>query len=97
MDAYIRKMYNGFYYIIEGRPEDKENSRLIDMPCNTRLQAMRYAKRDGYNVIINNRMPKESEKKSILESLTAAKQRIALQSIEPRRSVAKSRHTLLDI
>lgn len=90
MDAYIRKLYNGFYYIVEGRPEDKHSSRVVDMPYNTRRQAMRYAKRDGYNVVIQGKSPQENEKKSLLDSLATAKQRVEAQKSSMQQTAAKS-------
>jgi hypothetical protein len=90
MDAHIRKLYNGRFYVIAGHPSDKltEDSIILG-DYNTRRQALRYAKKDGHEIIIRNRSP--VLKKSLLDNLDAAKQKVADQKAAPRQSVAKSR------
>jgi hypothetical protein len=55
MQAYVRKLYRGNYYIVEGNPDDPNNFKVIDRPYGTRRQALRYAKKDGYDIVIRNR------------------------------------------
>jgi hypothetical protein len=57
MEAYIRKLCNGHYYVISGRPEDHENNKLVE-GCNTRRQAIRHANKKGYDLVIKSRSPK---------------------------------------
>jgi len=96
MDAHIRKMYNGRFYVIAGHPNDKltEDSIVLG-DYNTRRQALRYAKRDGHEIIIRNRSP--VVKKSLLDNLTAAKQKVAEQKAVPRQTMAKSKPSGLEL
>jgi len=57
MEAYIRKLHNGRYYIISGRPENHEGNTVVE-DCNTRRQAVRYANKLGYDLVIRSRAPK---------------------------------------
>jgi len=57
MEAYIRKLHNEHYYVISGRPENHEKNKVIEN-CNTRRQAIRYANKLGYDLVIRSRTPK---------------------------------------
>ena len=48
MPAYIRKFCNGYFYIVEGMPENHRNNMLLDMPYLTRRQAERNLMKNGY-------------------------------------------------
>ena len=58
MDVYIRKLYNGRYYVISGRPENQGNSSVVE-ECYTRRQAERYARKNGYDLVIKSRSTKQ--------------------------------------
>ena len=72
--AYIRKMNRGHYFIIEGRPENHSNNTVVE-ECYTRLQAIRFAKRMGYDLIIKgNTAKKENVVTGAAEENPAKKQ-----------------------
>jgi len=54
MNAYVRKFYNNHYYLISGLPENHVNNDIIE-EFSTRRQAIRFAKKNGYDLIIQNR------------------------------------------
>ena len=58
MDAYIRKIrknqFKTRFQILSGTPESHKTNSVVG-ECNTRRQALRYAVRDGYRVIIRNK------------------------------------------
>ena len=54
MQAYIRKLHNDRYYIIEGAPENHKQNTNILGDFNTRRQAIRHANKNGYDLIIRN-------------------------------------------
>jgi hypothetical protein len=55
MEAYIRKLYDGRYYIIAGIPENhRSNNKSLGEFC-TRRQAIRHAISNGFNLIIRSR------------------------------------------
>jgi len=52
MEAYVRKLYNGHYYLIKGNPENhKQNTQSLG-EFITRRQAIRHCKKLGYDLII---------------------------------------------
>jgi len=56
MQVYIRKLYNGHYYLISGRPENHRNNTIVE-EFYTRRQAIRHAAKSGYDLIIQTRTP----------------------------------------
>jgi len=64
MQAYIRKQKNGRFRIFLGAPENHKSNDYVVDPFLTRRQAMRYAKKKGYDIIVKDRYDtarKESE------------------------------------
>ena len=56
MKAYVRKIYNNRYCIISGMPENhRENKIATAEQFYTRRQAMRYAAKNGYELVIRGR------------------------------------------
>jgi hypothetical protein len=56
MKAYVRKMYNNRYCIISGMPENhQDNTMATTEQFYTRRQAMRYAAKNGYELVILGR------------------------------------------
>ena len=55
MDAYVRKLHDGHYYLIEGLPENHKTNMISLGRFSTRRQALRYAKAHGHEVIIKDR------------------------------------------
>ena len=54
MNTYIRKLKDGFYYLIKGLPENHKSNLNYISRFHTRYMAMKYAKENGYKVIIKN-------------------------------------------
>jgi len=55
MEAYVRKLYNGHYYLIKGNPENhKQNTQSLG-EFITRRQAIRHCKKLGYDLIIKSK------------------------------------------
>ena len=98
MEAFVRKLYNGRYYVIEGSPDQFNDKSKVVGEYSTRREAIRNGKREGYDIVIRNRakIAEESKKKSILDKLASSKQRIAEQNPKPMRSLAKSNAPSLD-
>ena len=80
---------SGTAHIWEDR--DGKSSAQIVAEGNTRLHAIREAKKEGYTVVIKNRAKENSEKKSIMENLAASKKRVASQRTSPQQTLAKSK------
>lgn len=94
--AFVRRLYDGAYYLIAGVPEDVQNIKLVSRH-GTRREAIRHGKRDGYDIIIKNRAA-EQDKKSLLGNLAAAKQRVASQQATTQAAtVSKSKPSGLEV
>ena len=96
--AFVTRLYNGRYYVVEGKREDiNESSKVVGEYC-TRREAIRNGKREGYEIVIKNRVKAavENDKTSLLDKLSSGKKRVAEQKSKPARSVAKSQPSTLD-
>jgi len=59
MQAYVRKLYNGHYFLIQGIPEKQHENATSLGEFSTRRQAMRYAAKNGYDLIIRSKTPEK--------------------------------------
>jgi len=55
MQAFVKRLYNGRYYVIEGKREDLSESSKIVAEGSTRREAIRHGKSAGYEITISNR------------------------------------------
>jgi len=67
MQAYIRKLHNGRYYIISGTPENHHNNTTSLGEFYTRRQAMRHADKMGYDLVIRSSRPTTEELPSVMD------------------------------
>ena len=79
--AYVTRLYNGYYYVIAGKRGDLcERSKIVG-EYFTRREAIRKGKKLGYDIIIKNRVKAavENDKASLLDKLSSGKKRVAEQ------------------
>jgi len=53
MEAYVKKYDDYSFMLMSGRPENHANNELIEI-FSTRRQAIRYAEKGGYDLIVRN-------------------------------------------
>jgi len=69
MKAHVRKLYGGYYYLIEGTPDTfSENSKVISDHI-TRREAIRHGIKNGYDIIINKRQQNRNDTNAMDDAL----------------------------